>query len=527
MATQAGSAPGIFTRASSGLVRQVKTSDVFFFGWQTIALSYIVFTILAWGAYPGASMELASLLAMVGGLAIGTCYALVASIYPRSGAEYVFLSRSLHPAVGFALSFNFAYWQMFYIGINGAFLALFAISPVLAGIGVQAHSSAIISAGNWFGGHWGIFLCGSAAVLGMGYLHYRGAGAYFRWQRWASYVSIASIGITVIVLLLTVTGVLDFQSNFNSLAGSDAYHKVVAAGMKAGVAPPKPFSLGQTWDFVLWPAFSLWFAITAVSFSGELKNVKRGQLIGINSAVVGMGICFIGLMALYRGAFGSSFMLSSAANGTPLKAPPYVPFFTAIAGGNLALTAVTSLWVVIIAIFVLGTAYLYPSRTLVAWSVDGMAPERLGDVNDRHHSPHWAIAICAIVGEITLGLFAFTSLLGFVSGFLGLIINFLFVCAWSVFFPFVRRKTFESSPIAWRVAGIPVLSIIGLISCAFIVPMIYRLLVDKTFSLDLNFVYWGAAIAIAAGAVWYFGWKLFQSTRGVDLEARYAEIPIE
>ena len=50
MATQIPTSPGVFTRASSGLVRQVKPTDVFYFGFTTIALSYIVFTILVWGA---------------------------------------------------------------------------------------------------------------------------------------------------------------------------------------------------------------------------------------------------------------------------------------------------------------------------------------------------------------------------------------------------------------------------------------------------------------------------------------------
>ena len=123
MAATQPSSRGVFTRASSGLVRQVRTTDVFFFGFTTIALSYIVFTILSWSAYPGASMELATIIAIVGALGIGGTYALFASMYPRSGGEYVFLSRTLHPLVGFALSFSFAFWQMFYLGLNGAFFA--------------------------------------------------------------------------------------------------------------------------------------------------------------------------------------------------------------------------------------------------------------------------------------------------------------------------------------------------------------------------------------------------------------------
>ncbi|MGH2595434.1 MAG: APC family permease [Actinomycetota bacterium] len=527
MATEMPKIEGVFTRTSSGLVRGVGTRDVFFFGFQTIALSYIVFTVLAWGSYPGSSMELASFLAMLGGIAIGACYAMVASVYPRSGAEYVFLSRSLSPSVGFAFSFSFSFWQMFYIGINGAFLCLFGIAPVLAGIGVQAHNQTMLDWSAWFSGKWGIFIGGSVAVLLMGYLHYRGAGGYFRWQRGATYVSLVSLAVTIVVLFLAAIGVLDFKANFNELAGQGAYAKVVADGVAAGAAPLATFSLGETWKFVLWPAFSLWFAITAVSFSGEVKNVKRGQLGGIVGSVIALGVAFIVLMFLYQAAFGSDFMLSAAAVGVPLNAPPFVPFFTAIAGGNVLLTIIMSVWVVVIALFVLGTAFLYPSRTMLAWSIDGMAPDKLADVNERYHSPHWAILVCVVVAEITLALFAFTTLLGVVSGFLGLAVNFLLVCGWCIFFPFLRKSVFESSPIAWRVAGIPVLTILGIIAVAFIIPMGYRLLVDKTFSLNLNFVIWGAVIAIVAGFAWYFGWKTYERSKGVDIDRRYAEIPIE
>jgi hypothetical protein len=66
-------ATGVFTRASSGLVRQVRTDDVMFYGWQQIALGYIIFIVAAWQFYPGASMELATLIATVAGLFIAGC----------------------------------------------------------------------------------------------------------------------------------------------------------------------------------------------------------------------------------------------------------------------------------------------------------------------------------------------------------------------------------------------------------------------------------------------------------------------
>ena len=527
MATQMPAVTGVFTRASSGLVRQVKTRDVVFYGVSQIALSYIVFVVLAWGAYPGASMPLAALIATVGGLAMGICYAMFATLYPRTGGEYVYLSRTLSPVVGFVVSFSFAFWEAFYAGVSGAFLSLYSISPFLAGLGLQLKNQGLLNAATWFNHGWGIFLGGSAAIVLLIVLQIRGAGVYFRWQRWAAYAAFASIGITLIVLLLAATGVLDFKSNFDSLAGTGAYNKIVAQGVKAGLAPSAPFNLGNTINFMIWPAFSIWFAVASTSFSGEIKNVQRSQLIGISGAIVLMGIAFIALTWLYQAVFGSSFLLATAVNGVPVQAPPYVPFFTAVAGGNALLTILMSVWVVFIAVFVIGTTLIYASRASLAWSIDGVAPEWLGNVNERFHSPHNSLLLWGVVAEIFLALYAFTTVLGPISGFLGLALSFLVVSVWSIFYPFVRKEQFDNSAIAWRVGGFPLMSLLGIIASIVVVYGFYRLAVDSAYSSNLGFADGGALVVMVFAAIWFFAFKAYRQRQGVDINRRYAEIPIE
>ncbi len=216
------SAPGIFTRASSGLVRQVRTDDVMFYGWQQIALGYIIFIVAAWQFYPpGASMELATLFATVAGLFIAGCYALLSMVYPpRSGGDYVFMSRILHPVVGMVLSISLIFWQLFYTGVNGAFLSKFGIAPMLSSLGVQEHNATLIAAGNWFAGKWGGLFVGGLLVIGVfSIVQYRGAAMYFRFQRWASYVTAVSLLVTFVTLALAATGVLNFHQNFDAVAG--------------------------------------------------------------------------------------------------------------------------------------------------------------------------------------------------------------------------------------------------------------------------------------------------------------------
>jgi len=52
--------------------------------------------------------------------------------------------------------------------------------------------------------------------------------------------------------------------------------------------------------------------------------------------------------------------------------------------------------------------------------------------------------------------------------------------------PFVRRQTFENSPIAWRIGPVPVLTIVGAIGTVFVIPLMYRLTRDTAYSPNLT-----------------------------------------
>src|SRR3954469_21743701 len=427
--TNAGvpSAPGVFTRASSGLVRQVRTDDVMFYGWQQIALGYIIFIVAAWQFYPGASMELATLIATVAGLFIAGCYGLLSMVYPRSGGDYVFMSRILHPVAGIVLSMSLIFWQLFYTGVNGAFLAKFGIAPMLSSLGVQEHNAALIDAGNWFSGKRGLFLGGVLVIGTFSIVQYRGAGVYFKIQRWASYVTAVSLLVTFVTLALAATGVLDFHHNFDAAAAAGAYDNVI----KAAGDTHHPFSLAQTTFFAAWPAFSLWFAVLSVSFGGEVKDGQRSQLRGMTLSIVTMGGAMILLMFLYRAAFGSAFMLASTEvtpDKFPLDAAPYVNLYTGIAGGNPVPTVVNSLWVLSLLFFVGASSLMVSTRSMLAWSLDGMAPKWFSSVSAKFHTPTWALALSAAIAFVWVCLYAFTSSVLVRGGFLGQCIPFVGVC---------------------------------------------------------------------------------------------------
>jgi amino acid transporter len=517
---------GVFTRASSGLVRQVRTDDVMFYGWQQIALGYIIFIVAAWQFYPGASMELATLMATVAGLFIAGCYALLSMVYPRSGGDYVFMSRILHPVVGIVLSMSLVFWQLFYTGVNGAFLAKFGIAPMLSSLGVQEHNAGLISAGSWFGGKWGLFIGGVLVIGVFSIVQYRGAGVYFKIQRWASYITVVSLLATIITLILASTGVLDFHHNFDAAAGAGAYDNVI----KAAGDTHHPFSLSQTMFFAAWPAFSLWFAVLSVSFAGEVKDGQRSQLRGMTLAIVTMGLAMTLLMFLYRMAFGSAFMLASTEvtpDQFPIQASPYVNLYTGIAGGNPLLTVVNSVWVLSLLFFVGASSMIVATRSMLAWSLDGIAPKWMSSVSAKFHTPTWALALSGAIAFVWVCLYAFTSSILVLGGFLGQCIPFMGVCLAAIVFPFRRKREFEASSIAYRWGKVPVISVIGVIALACVAFVFYRLLVDAAYGAN-NHLSEVMTVAVTVFAItWYAAFRSYRSRQGADLKGQFSEIPVE
>lgn len=523
------SAAGTFTRKSSGLVRQVGTVDTFFYGMMQIAVAYVVFTIAFWVLYPGASMELATIIVLAGSIGLGLVYALFSSVYPRSGGEYVFLSRTTHPAVGFVSSFIMMFWQSYYFGVNGAFLALYGLGPLFGVLGFQLSSGPLTDIGTFFGKDYGIFTTGASVVLFFAIVQSRGLGLYFKMQKWASVVMLVSLAVTLFVLLLTATGAIDFQSQFDSVAGAGSYHKVLTDAAAGGTNLHPGVHLGPTLKFMIWPAFSLFFAVLSVSFSGEIKNVKRGQLIGITCAMVVSALLLVAIMFLGRMAVSTDWLIAANSVGDkfPLAVAPFINVLTMIAGGNWLLSIVMDLWIIVIIMFVAGTTLVYSSRAMLAWGLDGMAPEKLSAVSEKRHTPGVAIVATSVIALACLAVFSFTDQFRILSGLGGMGATFFVACIVGAVFPYVKRDTFEASPAAIRVGGIPLMTIAGTIGAIFLGYLVTRSFVDDAFGANSTTTIYTNIGVLVAGIVWYLVTRAVRSQEGVDMGKRFAEIPVE
>jgi amino acid transporter len=528
MASKTPTIPGVFTRASSGLVRQVGTLDAVYYGVMAITVAYVVFIVAAIPNYVGASIEWSTLITMVGAIALGIVYALFAAVYPRSGGEYVFLSRTVHPAVGFVVSFAQTFWYAFYFGVNGAFFSIYGLAPLFTALGLQLKSQALLNLGDFFSGHLGMFLAGTAMVLLIGGVVFRGMRGYFKFQRWGGTIALGSVLLTILIFILGQTGVLHFQQTFDSLAGSGAYQKIISGA--SGQPLTWPTALGPTLAFMIWPAFSLLFSVNMVSFSGEIKNVRRGQLIGIVGSMVVSGLLMIALVYFGRHAVGQQFLVAASATPAdkfPLPMAPFLNTFAAILANNPLITILLSFWVTLVIPYALGSNVIYGSRAMFAWGLDRVAPGKLGEVSDRFHTPAAAIVVMMVAAEIALIIYSFTPWVAILSGLLGFSVAFLVVSLTGLVFPFRNRDAYENSPAAITVGGVPLITIAAVIATPFIAFLLWRTFVDQTFgasttiSIIVNLVVFAVAIA------WFFGVRNYRKQHGVDVDRQFKEIPIE
>ncbi len=94
-------------------------------------------------------------------------------------------------------------------------------------------------------------------------------------------------------------------------------------------------------------------------------------------------------------------------------------------------------------------------------------------------------------------------------------------------FPFIKREAYEASPARIEVAGIPLMTITGLIGGVIMAWIVYRAIVDVDYGANAPVSMALFVGVFAVGAVWYFVARAIRRAQGVDMAARFEEIPIE
>ena len=530
-------ATGVFSRKSSGLVRVGGTLDVFIFNVGLVSVGIAIAYNQYYGPslYPGAQPWISTLFAAAGMLFVAAAFYCWSVVFPRSGGVYVFLSRTINPGVAFVMSLIETIILLYYAALAAGLIVQVGLSSFFGAVGMVARNSTLTSWGTTVARPAGVFWIGSLIIVVAGVLLITGTRRYFTVQR--VLFAVAVLGLAVIAVVMLVGSRNSFSANLTSLTGLH-YNQVISTAVKHGYVPAST-SLSQSWTFIVWPLLPLLGAVQSVGIGGEIKKVRRSQLYGMLGAVVATAVVIAIFALLANKVFGYTFQGAIAYNaisGIPQGTTATAPWFAVLAG---ILGHNVFLSVVILATFAawiwfwIPAELAYTTRSMIAWSFDRVAPNKLGFVSETTHTPVVAIGISTVGAVVFMWLIAFKAVV-FLTFIEVLLVVWGTAMIAAVLFPLTRRSLYNASPARnFRLGPIPIMPATGAISAAFFAVMFWLLWEDPNAAGPLihpskmPVEAWITLGALIVGTAWYFGAKAYRKRQGIDISLAFHQIPIE
>lgn len=529
--------PSFFARQATGLTREVSWIDALFYNllWSSIPLSLAFLLAFGPSEFPHASPYFTVLITLALAMPCAILYAMFSAAVPRSGGDYTWITRTLKPVVGFMSNVSFIFWVTFFIGVYAVYLGSYGMAPAFRVLAAYFQSAGLLSASNWFAGQTGSIVAGlvmvvlSACLLIMG----RGLRTFMSIQKWSFgvwFVGAVVIPFIVVAFVSKGTFIAHFDSYVHNLGGSsNAYAKLLTATPSL---PAAAHTFGGTMLMMVLPFYTVGFIFQSTYFGGEIKRARSSAMKSIVWAeLIAGGLLLIGIavfgirLSQFMGITGVGDFSKIGLGGAPLYTE-----VASIASGNIVLSVLISLGMILVFITWIPQTMLLVSRSLFAWSFDGLLPSKMSDVNPKTHSPVFAVAVIAILSAISVVIVGLHPSLTFVVGLLGLTVTYLLVSIAGIVFPFRQKDVFEASPFNGRIKGFPTMSLVAILSTIGVGIILTTLLLAQysgtSWQYNRSRVLLCIAIVILAAPL-YYAIRALRKSQGVNIDLAYQEIPPE
>jgi basic amino acid/polyamine antiporter, APA family len=529
-------ARGLFVRQSSGLIREFRPADVFVFntlGYATGLVLAVVPTFIA-ALWPEQNVLLVVAIGTVLTLSNAAMYGYLAGIMPRSGGDYVYLSRVVHPAIGFTANWGFTWSQFLGLGLYSAFAVNFGIAIAFATLGNAIGNDTLV---NWsvdVSGDWAVFLIGTG-ILMLVLLTLSLNTRVIRNIFMIGFIP-ALLGTFVTLGVLFTTSKEEFVANFDAFmaerADGQTYQGLIDQASSAG------FTVGDAtfWGALLALPLGYWIYIGftySAYIGGEVKQASKTQPRMIIATLLFAFAVYMLAFWRYYDVVGQDFTNSVVYLGDDAGIPvaPVLNFFVGIMTGSTVLNVIMGVSFILWNVLLLFVIAMICTRNLFAWSFDGVAPRQLATVGERTHAPWVAAIIITAIAVVLLALYVFTS-------FFTIVVNYIVIFSvafWmasfaAILLPYRRRDLFQQAPEAVRrkILGVPVITLLGLGNLVLFTLILIASFDTPAFSGPTG----NRAIAFVVGIyvsgfVLYFISRGIRRHRGVDLDLLYKEIPPE
>jgi APA family basic amino acid/polyamine antiporter len=526
----AASSTKMFVRNATGLVRELTPFDAFNLVFAAILIPVGISQALNFGAaaFPGANIALAFVLGGILLLGFGGVYVYFTLAMPRSGGDYVWVSRALSPFFGFVVNVTLTFVFVNWIAFN--FTTMMTLFVPAAGY-VMGWPQAVIS---WFGVQGNQFIVATVLTLLFTLLMLRGTKFAARFMLVMFVIVWAGMALWYLGLLVTPNAA--FLSNFTAGTGADPA-SIINIAKGAGFAAPSGLNFGMTLLAMLWAFQNLTGFEWTGYFAGEIKNVRRTVITSVvGSLIVGAILYAIGSLLVYRTVgfdlFSSlSYIGLNAADKMPAGVTYVLPSLTRFFALPAILKDFIGLTFLLSIIWWTPAGFLLGTRNLFAWSFDRMAPEWVADVNPTLHTPVKATIIMGIYIEILNWFNIFGGLGGYLINIIAVMaLAFIFVGLAAIAFPYRRKDLYQNAPEAVRkkIFGVPLIVIAGVVMTLSWLFVLVAAFTATQFGLSVTPTAMIEAFAVPIIAIiWYFVAIGIRRSQGMDMSKVFSEIPPE
>jgi APA family basic amino acid/polyamine antiporter len=533
-----------FARKASGLVRGLSMWDAFGVGFmnQGLTPSIWVMTSLGVGVYLGGNLIWATIISMIlAGIGFPLVWGVLGGSMPRSGGEYIYNSRIIHPIVGIGESFGNAFVWIMWIYV----LAPWTADP---GMTMMAQFMGWQGLADFATNLWGMFAIATVANIVAFLFVVFGIKWFARIQKVVMLFGIG--GCAVLLAAICFYNKADFIAGWNNIAqqyGSLDYASFFAAAQaEAGGAIPKTWNWFDTFGVMVAGSWLFAYSYCITFIAGEVKRPDKTIILSNLFAIIVPGVFMLwaaaGLYHMVDFQFFSATQFVDNA-GSTLGDKYTVPWSTnflgllAMVNQNKILLFISVMSFLAFNIWWIALSYLAFPRILFAWGMDRMGPKWFTDINPRFASPVKNHILCFVLGQIMIAVYIFwqnEAMQGLAVTALEIFSVFGVTAIAALLFPYVKRSKgiWDASPYkTWKLLGIPVVTIGAIVDLIYLGILAYFFFFLPDPDKRLEGFTTNTAILIAvtwiAGIVWYLFWKQRSKSVGVDVSMTYGELPPE
>lgn len=541
--------PSLFLRNATGLVKAWSTFDAFVYSFWSVNLITLGLYGMSFAyTVPDGQVLIAILLFGVLTTFLVVTYAMLVSVMPRTGGDYAWQSRVLGGGPGFVLS------------ITGWWFTLFLWAPIYANILVVQFFAPLAYTLGWTGvatfftsGN-GIFVACLIVLAFVSVVVTMGMEAYARIQKVCFWIGLVGLAVTCGLLLFASQS--DFQNAFNreahNLFGAtgNAYQATIDAATKGGFGGSQfgTVVFGSIGLLLPWLAFYLLWPNWGATLYGEVRGAKDirkpfwSMFLGL-WVTVAMVIVVLLLIVKTMGwnfyqAANAAYWNSIFVPNSPAPPVPIWPYPVMFASWLVDNHLFQALLILVMGLWFFGwagTLFLSSTRVIFAAAFDRVLPAWAANISANRRVPYGSLVLMIVPSLVISAIYAykptFTSV--FLDATAVLALTFLATVVAAVILPWVRKDLYNASPIAnYKLAGIPVISIVGVITGLFLLFMLYQWsfnpndLYGTTFSSTPNSVYYFAGTYIVAIVIYVVAY-FYRRSQGIDLNRIHHEIPVE